>query len=95
MRSEYVFAAVREINNRFMLCRVTSVSARRLHIDSTQPSETINKSLKLIAAGEGAGTSAGTSAGTKNVSESANVAPVENALVEAEAGIALSAIAAQ
>ncbi|HET9181684.1 MAG TPA: hypothetical protein VFP59_06100 [Candidatus Angelobacter sp.] len=91
MRSEYVFAAVREINNRFMLCRVTSVSARRLHIDSTQPSETINKSLKLIAAGEGAGTSAG----TKNVSESANVAPVENALVEAEAGIALSAIAAQ
>jgi hypothetical protein len=52
MRSEYVFAAAREIGNRFMLCRVTSVSARRLHIDSTQPSETINKSLKLIAAGE-------------------------------------------
>ena len=52
MRSEYVFAAVREISNRFMLCRVTSVSARRLHIDSTQPSETINKSLKLIAAGD-------------------------------------------
>ncbi|HKT49987.1 MAG TPA: hypothetical protein VJV96_06800 [Candidatus Angelobacter sp.] len=55
MRSEYVFAAAREISNRFMLCRVTSVSARRLHIDSTQPSETINKSLKLIAAGDGAG----------------------------------------
>jgi len=52
MRSEYVFAAAREIGNRFMLCRVTSVSARRLHIDSTQPSETINKSLKLIAAGD-------------------------------------------
>ena len=51
MRSEYVFAATREISNRFMLCRVTSVSARRLHIESTQPSETINKSLKLIAAG--------------------------------------------
>lgn len=55
MRSEYVFAAAREISNRFMLCRVTSVSARRLHIDSTQPSETINKSLKLIAAGQNAG----------------------------------------
>lgn len=55
MRSEYVFAAAKEISNRFMLCRVTSVSARRLHIDSTQPSETINKSLKLIAAGDGAG----------------------------------------
>jgi hypothetical protein len=55
MRSEYVFAAAREISNRFMLCRVTAVSARRLHIDSTQPSETINQSLKLIAAREGAG----------------------------------------
>jgi len=52
MRSEYVFAAAKEINNRFLLCRVTSVSARRLHLDSTQPSETINKSLKLIAAQE-------------------------------------------
>jgi endonuclease/exonuclease/phosphatase family metal-dependent hydrolase len=52
MRSEYVFAAAREIGNRFMLCRVTSVSVRRLHIDSTQPSETINKSLQLIAAGD-------------------------------------------
>jgi hypothetical protein len=52
MRSEYVFAAAREIGNRFLLCRVTSASARRLHLDSTQPSETINKSLKLIAAAE-------------------------------------------
>jgi len=52
MRSEYVFAASKEINNRFLLCRVTSVSARRLHLDSTQPSETINKSLKLIASQE-------------------------------------------
>jgi hypothetical protein len=52
MRSEYVFAAVKEISNRFLLCRMTSVSARRLHQDSTQPSQTINKSLKLIAARE-------------------------------------------
>lgn len=50
MRSEYVFAAAKKISNRFMLCRVTSVSARRLHIDSKQSSETINKSLRLIAA---------------------------------------------
>lgn len=55
MRSQYVFAAVREISNRFLLCRVTSVSARRFHIASTQPSETINKSLKLIATGDGGG----------------------------------------
>jgi hypothetical protein len=52
MRSEYVFAAVKEIENRFMLCRVTSVSARRLHLDSTRSSDTINKSLNLIAAGD-------------------------------------------
>lgn len=55
MRSEYVFAAAKEISNRFLLCRVTSVSARRLHIASTQPSETINQSLKLIATGDGVG----------------------------------------
>lgn len=52
MRSEYVFAAVKEIGNRFLLCRVASVSARRLHRDSTQPSETINRSLNLIASGD-------------------------------------------
>lgn len=52
MRSDYVFAAVKEISNRFLLCRVTSVSVRRLLIDSRQPSETINRSLKLIAARE-------------------------------------------
>ena len=63
MRSEYVFAAAREISNRFMLCRVTSVSARRLHIESTQPSETINKSLKLIATGDGAGAASGSVSG--------------------------------
>jgi hypothetical protein len=50
MRSEYVFAAAREINNRFLLCRVTSVSARRLQANSRPQSETINKSLRLIAA---------------------------------------------
>lgn len=50
MRSEYVFAAAKKIDNRFMLCRVTSVSARRLQVNSKQPSETINKSLCLIAA---------------------------------------------
>lgn len=52
MRSEYVFAAVKEISNRFLLCRVASASARRLHQGTTKPSETINKSLRLIAAAE-------------------------------------------
>ncbi len=52
MRSEYVFAAAKEISNRFLLCRVTSVSARRLHQDSRHPSQTINESLQLIATAE-------------------------------------------
>jgi DNA-directed RNA polymerase subunit K/omega len=52
MRSEYVFAAAKEISNRFLLCRMASVSARRLQMGSKQPSETINQSLRLIAAAE-------------------------------------------
>lgn len=52
MRSEYVFAAAKEIGNRFLLCRVASVSARRLHMGARQSSETINQSLRLIAAAE-------------------------------------------
>ena len=49
MRSQYVFAAVKKINCRFLLCRVTSVSARRLQKNSNHPSESINESLRLIA----------------------------------------------
>jgi len=52
MRSEYVFAANREVTNRFLLCRMTSVSARRLQAGSRHISETINQSLKLIADAE-------------------------------------------
>jgi hypothetical protein len=52
MRSEYVFAATREISNRFLLCRMASVSARRLQIGSRHTSETINQSLQLIASAE-------------------------------------------
>jgi hypothetical protein len=50
MRSEDVFAAAKKINNRFLLCRVTSVSAHRLQKSPTPFTESINKSLKLIAA---------------------------------------------
>jgi DNA-directed RNA polymerase subunit K/omega len=85
MRSEYVFAASKEISNRFMLCRVTSVSARRLQVGSRQASETINKSLNLIAAAEltqenpshGAAAAAETAAAV----ESAAASPVLNTLI--------------
>lgn len=49
MRSENVFAAAKRINNRFLLCRVTSASAHRLQKSPRQFTESINKSLKLIA----------------------------------------------
>jgi hypothetical protein len=50
MRSEDVFAAAKKINNRFLLCRVTAVSAHRLQKSARPFTESINKSLKLIAA---------------------------------------------
>jgi hypothetical protein len=49
MRSDDVFAASRKITNRFLLCRVTSVSAHRLQRSPERFTESINKSLTLIA----------------------------------------------
>jgi hypothetical protein len=48
MRSDDVFAATKNIGNRFLLCRIASVSARHLHQGSKQFTESINKSFKLI-----------------------------------------------
>jgi hypothetical protein len=50
MRSEDVFAAAKTIRNRFLLCRVASVSAQRLQTTPRPYAESINQSLKLIAA---------------------------------------------
>jgi hypothetical protein len=49
MRSEDVFAAGNKISNRFLLCRVTSMAARRLHSGQKPFTESINESLKLVA----------------------------------------------
>jgi hypothetical protein len=49
MRSDDVFAAAKNIGNRFLLCRVASVSARHLQEGPKQITESINKSFKLIA----------------------------------------------
>jgi hypothetical protein len=78
MRSEYVFAASKKIGNRFMLCRMTSISARRLHKGSTHASETINMSLKLIGANED-------SSSIAVVASVAPVDPVQAEVVVAEA----------
>lgn len=50
MRSEDVFSAAKTIRNRFLLCRVTSVSAHRLQTSPRPYADSINQSLKLIAA---------------------------------------------
>lgn len=49
MRSDDVFAAAKNISNRFLLCRVAAVSARQLQEGPKQFTESINKSFKLIA----------------------------------------------
>jgi hypothetical protein len=49
MRSDDVFAAAKNISNRFLLCRVASVSARHLQEGPKQFTDSINQSFKLIA----------------------------------------------
>ena len=48
-RSSKVFAACSTIANPFLLCRVTSVYARRLQKTRIQFAESINQSLRLIS----------------------------------------------
>ena len=49
MRSQDVFAASKQVNNRFLLCRVAAVSSHRLHIAPAHFSESINRALRKIA----------------------------------------------
>jgi hypothetical protein len=49
MRSSLVSDANHRLVNRFLLCRVTSVAARRLHRDRWQFAESINQALTHIA----------------------------------------------
>jgi len=48
-RSSKVFAAGSAIDNRFLLCRVAAVYARRLQKTRNQFAESINQSLRLIS----------------------------------------------
>ena len=48
-RSSKVFAAGSTIDNRFLLCRVAAVYARRLQKTRIQFAESINQSLRLIS----------------------------------------------
>ena len=48
MRSTLVYAASREIPNRYQLCQTASKATRRLHIPSTPTEVTINRVLQDI-----------------------------------------------
>lgn len=49
MRSSLVFAANREIPNRFQLCQTISKAARVLHLNNSPTESTINRVLQNIS----------------------------------------------
>jgi len=51
MRSELIFTASEQIENRFLLATVVMRAVRKLHIDSTRTEDTANKVLTEVAQG--------------------------------------------
>ena len=51
MRSQLVFTANGEVENRFLLATIAMRATRRLHIDSTRTEHTLNKVLVEIGKG--------------------------------------------
>jgi hypothetical protein len=49
MRSDLVYSAGKRLNNRFLLCRMASLAARRMHSYKRHYAESINKGLTHIA----------------------------------------------
>jgi hypothetical protein len=48
MRSGLISAVSGKINNRYVLCRMLAVSARRMHRDGVSISQSITRSLQLL-----------------------------------------------
>lgn len=48
MRSGLIFRASTHISNRFLLCRMLSASARKMHRDGVSMSQSINRSLVVL-----------------------------------------------
>jgi hypothetical protein len=48
MRSGLISAVSEKINNRYVLCRMLAVSARRMHRDGVSISQSITRSLQLL-----------------------------------------------
>lgn len=51
MRSEIIFRAAEQVDNKYKLCQTASKATRRLHIASRNTQETINSAFTRIAAG--------------------------------------------
>jgi hypothetical protein len=49
MRSNLIYSANKQLSNRFLLCRMTAVAARRMHRERWHFSESINQALTHIA----------------------------------------------
>ena len=49
MRSDLVHSASKRLNNRFLLCRMAALAARRMHSYKRHYAESINKGLSHIA----------------------------------------------
>jgi hypothetical protein len=52
MRSGLIFRASDHISNRFLLCRMLSASARKMHRDGVSMSQSINQSLVALDGGQ-------------------------------------------
>lgn len=48
MRSGLIFSVSSRVPNRYMLCRMVSVSARKMHHDGISTSQSINRSLQAL-----------------------------------------------
>ncbi len=49
MRSDLVHSASKRLNNRFLLCRMAALAARRMHTYKRHYAESINEGLTHIA----------------------------------------------
>ena len=52
MRSGLIFNVSAKFSNRYMLCRMVSASARKMHRDGVSTSQSINRSLQALHDGE-------------------------------------------
>ncbi len=52
MRSGLIFSVSANYTNRYMLCRMLAISARKMHRDGVSTSQCINNSLRALQHGQ-------------------------------------------